>query len=100
MSCRCGRRSLVVVVVRHDVGRPPPLQLLGIVDGHPDLGGRINIARAELVDAAVANGAEMRIGKVEGVETEAEGEGSRVTGVKVAGESVPASPSPPRLSSP
>lgn len=45
----------------------------------------------KLVDAAVANGAEMRIGKVEGVETEAEGEGSRVTGVKVDGESVPAS---------
>ncbi len=40
----------------------------------------------KLMDAAVAAGAELRIGKVEGIVTDAEAEGGqRVTAVKVGG---------------
>ena len=49
----------------------------------------------KLMEAAVAAGAELRIGKVEGIvteaEAEAEGGGERVTAVRVDGEEVPCS---------
>ena len=45
----------------------------------------------KLMDAAVAAGAELRIGAVEGVETEDDGDASRVTAVRVDGELVPCS---------
>ena len=46
----------------------------------------------KLIDAALANGAELRIGSVEGIETEDDPEGGRrLRAVKVDGESVEAS---------
>lgn len=44
----------------------------------------------KLIDAAVAEGAELLIGAAEGVETEADGDIERVTGVVVDGKVVPA----------
>ena len=57
-------------------------------------GGGAQVAPLELctklVEAAVAGGAELRIGTVEGVETEANGDGRTLTGVRVDGAVLPA----------
>ena len=57
-------------------------------------GGGAQVAPLELctklVEAAVAGGAELRIGTVEGVETEADGDGRTLTGVRVDGAVLPA----------